>query len=88
MTLADVRAANKAAGFNWFDRATMRFWACRIHGGLRKGRYFITSEDNFDRSKRLFSIREAMPDGSIHTPRFQRFATLAEAREGLKEVDA
>lgn len=85
-TLADVRVANKAAGFNWFSRDTMRFWSCRIHGGLRKGRFFITSEENFDRSKRVFSIREAMPDGRIHTPRAGRFATLAEAKEAINEL--
>jgi hypothetical protein len=29
--------------------------------------FFITSEDNFNRTKKAYTIREAMPDGDIQT---------------------
>lgn len=46
-TLADVRAANAAAGFRFFDRGTMKFWNSRIESTLIRGRFFITSEDSW-----------------------------------------
>lgn len=86
-TMADVRAANKAAGEHWFSRETIRFFGSRIVGGIRRGRFFITSEDNFNRTKRLYSVREAMPDGSIETRgEFQGYRTVDEAREALGDL--
>lgn len=83
-TIAEVRAANKSTNHFFFSRDTMRFWQTRIHGGLRRGRFFITPEDNYDRSRRQFSIREALEDGTIKTPRAGRYSTLEAAREALK----
>lgn len=86
-TIAQVKAANKAAGENWFARATMKFWACKIHGGIRKGRYFITSERDVRNENRYFSIRQAMPDGSISTVgEFCEYRDIQAAREGLKRL--
>lgn len=65
-TISEVRAANKAAGNFFFDRGTMRFFKSRIHGGLRDGRFFITSEQD-DNGPRLYSIREVKPGGRIDT---------------------
>ena len=50
--------ANKKAGFKYFDRETLRFW------GVKFGRFypsegkifFAESEDNFDRTARLFKV--------------------------------
>lgn len=84
-TIAEVRAANKATNHFFFSRDTMRFWQTRIHGGLRRGRFFITSEDNYDRTRRLYSVREAMPDGSIETRgELQGSRTVEDAREALE----
>ena len=70
-TIADVRAANKAIGNNWFDRGTMKWWKSRIESSLIAGRYFITSEDEFAidgrQPKRIYAVREAQTDGSIKT---------------------
>ena len=65
----------------------MRFWRSQIHGGLRGGRYFITSEDDCRRTTRFFSIREAMPDGDIRTvSKFQEFRTLEAARDAVSDL--
>lgn len=86
-TLADVRAANRATDNHWFSRPTMRFFNTVIHGGLRRGRYFITSESDMINPRRLFTIREAMPDGSINTVGgFQAYRTLSAARAVLAEI--
>ena len=70
-TMADVRAANQAAGYNWFSKDTMHWWKSRVESALYQGRYFITSEDEFTldgrHPARVYSVREAMPDGRIDT---------------------
>jgi hypothetical protein len=67
-TIADVRAANRANGGNWFSRGTMRFFGARIESKLYKGGYFITSESYLNKnSQRKYSVRKALSDGSIVT---------------------
>jgi len=47
ITLAEIRAANKAAGFYFFEPATLRFFDSRILRAVYQGPggvYFITSE--------------------------------------------
>lgn len=86
-SIADVRRANAAAGNYWFNAATMRFFGTRIETALIGGEYFITSENQFDSAApRRYSVRRAMPDGSIDTVgEFQAYRTLDEAREALRE---
>lgn len=86
-TIAELKATNKANGNFWFDPDTMRFWRSKIHGGIRREKYFITSEDDFSRTRRLFSIRTFNAQGEIDTiGKFQAYATLTEAVEALKEI--
>lgn len=87
-TMADVKRANLASDApHWFSRETMMFFGSRVHGGLIAGRYFITSEDNFDRTERLFTVRRANDDGKIDTiGGFQAYATLEAAREAAKKA--
>ncbi len=78
--ISGIREANRDAGFHWFDADTLRFFGSRISEASFDGRYFVTSEDNFDRSARLYSIREAMSDGQVDTVGdFQEYATRAQA---------
>ncbi len=69
--MAEVKAANKAVGGHWFDRSTMRFFDTRIEGGLRYGRYFITSEQFTGSSgisePRKYTVRAARENGDIDT---------------------
>jgi hypothetical protein len=85
LTLAEVKAQNKANGMHFFSRDTMRFWGAKIHGGIRKGKYFITSEYNFSGTRRLFSVRTFDHNGKVETAGgFQAYATLADAKEAIK----
>lgn len=72
-TIAQVKAANKARGHHFFDRDAMRFFDSRIEtrGALIGDRFFVTSEqfhgsDGYS-APRMFTVREAMADGSIET---------------------
>jgi hypothetical protein len=76
------------AGY-WFDASTMRFFGSKIESGVISGRYFVTSEDNFDRTARFYSVRVADDDGEIGTwGEFQAYATLAEARAAAEAAPA
>jgi len=74
----------------WFSPAAMSFWNCEvawlsIHPVGANNYLFVTRENNFDGSARLFSVREAINGGGIHTHDFQTFETIEEALEQLWE---
>ena len=82
-----IREANRDAGHHWFDEDTLRFFGSKISESSFDGRYFVTSESNFDRSARLYSIREAMSDGQVATVgEFQEFATRAQAIAAINRL--
>lgn len=65
-----VRAANAAHGHFFFSRDTMSYFGSRVETGLLStptGQYFVTSEDNFDRTTRQYSLRQVHPSGDITT---------------------
>ena len=72
MTIADVKAKNKAAGQHFFDADTMRFFGSRVESSLYKNNTFITSEyTGFERTSRAYTVRvfdEAT--GSVDTADF------------------
>lgn len=86
-SIAQVRAAHRAAGGNWFSRDTMRQWRSRIESGLYGGRFFITSEQPDTKYPRGYTVREAFEDGSIGSAsQFDEFRTLAGAREYARQL--
>jgi hypothetical protein len=75
-----VKKANADAGQHFFEPSTMRFFRSRISEGLEAGRYFVTSEQFDYDAPRLYSVREALSDGSIEdVSGFQAFETGAQA---------
>ena len=63
LTISKIKAANKAAGHHFFDRATMRFFQSRIERGLYQGKggvFFITSEQIHE-DGRTYSVRQFDP---------------------------
>lgn len=81
------------AGY-WFAPNVLASWNSKIYWNTlykidEDNFYFITSEDNFDRSKHLFSIRKATFKGrdvSIDSIKWQEFETLAAADFALAEI--
>lgn len=69
--MAEVRAANKKAGYHFFDRSTLRFFDSRIGRTVYGFRYFITSEQfhgsDGHSAPRAYTIREVKEDGDVDT---------------------
>ena len=84
MTIDDIRRANAASGFHFFDAAALRFFRsriCRTVYGRPDGRaFFVTSErvpHNY--SPRSYTVRVFdSSTGSVGTwSEFQKFSTRA-----------
>lgn len=88
MTMAQAKAIYKATGKHFFDRDTMAFWGSRIETEPYKNRCFVTSENNFDSTKRLYTVRQFGEDyQTINTVgEFQQYATKSDAVEAAKAV--
>jgi hypothetical protein len=86
-TMEQVKQANKARGQHWFDADTLEYWGTKIHGELMAGEFFITSEDNFNRDARFFTIRKVSDTGRVSTVgTWQQYATLKEAEEQVAVI--
>ena len=87
LTMKDVIEHNKDTRMHFFDKETMDFWGCKIESELIDDKYFITSELNFDGSKRLYTVRKYnWNDGMITDFGFQNCKTLKEAQDYLNEL--
>lgn len=85
-TIAEIKAKNKEAGNYWFSEDTMRFFGTKIETGVIYDRYFITSEDNFNRTERFFKVRKADDSGKIDTLFWDNdFETIEDAMTALIE---
>lgn len=87
-TMAEVREANRRIGHHWFAPDTMRFFSSRVMSDLYDGRFFITQErTGWDHSSpRAYTVREALPDGSIATASKFQYTSLDEARAEARRL--
>jgi len=65
-SLDQIKRANAAAGYHFFDADTLRFFKSRVSATLYGGRYFVTSERG-PSDVRAYTVRRAEDDGSIQT---------------------
>lgn len=88
--MADVKQANKNAGYYFFSKDTMRFFGTRIVSTLYKNNTFITTDyTGFERNNRAYSVRVFYPEtGKVDTAKFpdgqstfNKFNTIESARE-------
>ena len=89
ITLAEAKAIYRTGKGHFFDRETFKYWGSRIESALYKNRCFVTSENNFDGSRRAYTVRRFSPD-FLHVEtvgEFQEHATKWGAREAAKEKD-
>jgi len=87
ITMKEVMEANERIGHNFFRGDTMEFWGSELHSEVFAGEYFVTCEDNFNRTARLYTIRKANADGSIDTVGdFQAYETLEQAKEAMYKL--
>ena len=75
-----------AHGGKFFTAETVEFWNSRVVAGMFDNDTFVTSEDNFDRSKTLYTARRY--HWGTHTEEtigeFQQFHTWEAAAEFAK----
>jgi hypothetical protein len=87
-SIAELRAANKAAGQHWCDEDALRFFDGIVPEDqpIIHGRFFVSSEQ-FDRSSpRLHTLRYANAEAHIKTVgAFQQFESFDDARNALNE---
>ena len=88
MTLAEAIEKYNETGGYFFDEDTMRFFGSRIESDLYKNRCFITSENNFDGTKRFYTVRRFNEDfTSIDTiGEFNKITSKNTAQQIAKEV--
>lgn len=87
LTVAEMRAANAAAGHHFFDRDNMRFFGSRIEGGPYAGRLLITSEQAGPDFPRRYTLRVIHDDGEAGTVgEFQQYSTLDMARHVAQRI--
>lgn len=88
--LDDVIEKNHAAGKHFFTPGAISYFAQRIESELIAGRYFITSECASTwtmNAPRMYTIREALPDGSISTlGTFMKYKTKVQARATIAKL--
>ncbi len=79
-TIAELKAANKAAGFYWFSPDTMSFFSSAVESEVLVGNRFVTSEKT-PSGRKGYTVREFDQDTArIHTVgRFMGYATKREA---------
>jgi hypothetical protein len=88
-SIDEVAEANAATGHHWFDADTMRGFGTRLgDGDLYGGRFFVSSDyTGFDRMGRAYTVRVALPDGSIDdVGGFLAFPTRAQAHGAAKRT--
>lgn len=93
MTIAEMKAINKAKGYHFFDKDSMRFWGSKVYTAPNKYRLFIESHDNFDRTKKLYTVRFFNVCGSIEiiepaniAETYEHFESLENAKDFLKKL--
>src|SRR4051794_19932627 len=86
-TVEQIKQANRDAGQHFFSPDTMRFFKSRVMDFVTGGRFFVTSEQNGYSDPRMWSIREAMPDGTIESySEFQQYSSGAVAKRAAKQA--
>jgi hypothetical protein len=79
-TIPELRALNRAQGYNFFSPETLRFFNSMVEDEVFGGCIFVTSEQNGYRNPRLYTVRAIRANGSIETlSEFQEFETREQA---------
>jgi hypothetical protein len=73
-TMAGIRAKNKAAGYHWFDKASIRFFDTKLPNIVKQGPggvYFVSSEQfhgSMRSAPRRYTVRSFDPvTGEVDT---------------------
>ena len=84
MTISEVKATVIANGGHFFDRDTMKYWGTRIETGVFKNGCFVTSEDNYNKTKRLYTVCRFNGKSIGIIGDFQQYETKEAARKAAR----
>ena len=78
--IKEIKALNKAQGYNFFSPDTLQFFDSVIEDDVFGGCVFVTSEQNGYENPRLYTVRAIRANGQIETlSDFQGIETLKQA---------
>lgn len=81
------RAIKLSEGY-FFSKETMNFWNSKVESGMYDNDTFVTSEDNYDRTKKLYSVRHYdWEKHEVETITFQQHDNLADAIRFAQEYE-
>lgn len=87
ISMDEVREANRELGHHFFDKETIRFFGSRVGSKLYGGRFFVTSELDFYRTDRRYSVRFVEDDGSVSTTvDFREYGSWREAHAAARKA--
>ena len=84
MTISEVKSIDKSNGGHFFDKDTMKFWGTRIETSVFKNGCFVTSEDNYNKTKRLYTVRRFNGKSIDTIGDSQQYKTKESAREAVR----
>jgi hypothetical protein len=86
LSLEKMKMLNAEVGHCFFKPEDMEYWGSKIETQPDENHCFITSEDNFNATKKLYTIRRFnLENYHVETVGdFQKFETLAAAKAALK----
>ena len=91
-TISQLKSRNRAAGYHFFEPATMRFFDSRIERNVwtvGNGHAFITSEQFGANTPRLYTARFMEYSGDVNEfagSKFQQFSSKAAAMSFIVET--
>ena len=89
MTISEVKSIVTANGSHFFDKDTMKYWGTCIETSVFHNGCFVTSENDFWGTKRLYTVRRFDFDGAIDTiGEFQGYKTKEAARKAARAYKA
>jgi len=87
MTITEMKALNKAAGYHFFDRATIRFFNSHVVSKLYNNELFITAEQCWNKKNFFYTIRRFNSDSSIvNMGDFQQYTSLSTVRKEARRL--
>ena len=84
MTISEVKSIIKSKGHHFFDKDTMKYWGTRIETSVFKNGCFVTSEDNYNKTERLYTVRRFDGESIDTIGEFQQYKTKESAREAAR----
>ncbi len=88
MKISEVKAIVKSNGSHFFDKDTMKYWGTRIETSVFKNGCFVTSENDFSETKRLYTVRRFNGKSIVTIGDFQQYKTKEAAREAARTYKA